>query len=231
MYNRNQHLLLPKLRKRLCPIPPEEVAEEIIEETIETPVEETTENVEEITEDNDAVEEEISEQESEDQVEPEKKPLEVKPKEVVEEEKKEQKLPKYLYKGKEDSATNTSQGDESDTKGDQGDEEGTVEARAIMGKQGGGGGGPELNLTGWMWESEPRPEHDNVEFDGKITFDFQVDEKGQVSGIQKVPPSTVNASLIQLYRDELEKTTFYQTGSGTARGFTQGRVTFIIKAK
>ena len=115
--------------------------------------------------------------------------------------------------------------------GDQGNEDGDVDARALYGKQGGGGGGPDLNLTGWNWDRVPRPDHDSVEFDGKITFEFQVDDKGQVISIKTIPPSTVSASLIELYKDELEKATFSQTSSGTAPPITNGKVTFIIKAK
>ena len=211
--------------------------EEVVEETVEETIEETTEETE-------AVEEEIvpvTEQATEAPVkEPEKKPVEVTPK--VEEKKEDPKPPKVLYPGTKEGAAgttgdakdaaNANEGDDTDALGNKGKKDGIDDRSIYDGKPGGGdGGGSALNIKGWNWDREPRPEHDKVKFDGKITFDFQVDDKGQVISITTIPPSTVSSSLIRLYKDELEKTTFNPIGSGTPPPRTKGRVTFIIKAK
>ncbi|MEN8247912.1 MAG: hypothetical protein ABFS32_03200 [Bacteroidota bacterium] len=213
--------------------PAEEEAEEVTE-----PMEEFVENAIEEAE-TDPVQETqaVSNEPTPDPIEEPKEKVEKKVEEVtpkVEEKKEEPKTePKLLYPGtKTDENTgDTSHGDKTDATGDQGDEEGDVDARSLYGKAGGGGGGPALSISGWNWDYVPRPEHDDVEFGGKITFEFQVDDKGQVISVKTIPPSTVSSSLIRLYKDELEKVTFSPTSSATPQPFTKGKVTFIIKAK
>jgi len=223
------------------PDSPEEVAEETVEETIETPVEETTKNVEEVTEVTDAVKEEIipvTEQETEAPVkEPEKKPEEVKPKVV--EKKEDPKPPKVLYPGKKEGAAGTTgaakdpakanQGDKTDAVGDQGDEKGNVDARALYGTQGGGGGGSMLEMAGWMWDNEPDPKETTSQ-SGKIVFEVIIDDRGNVTSV-KPTSYTVSASLMRIYQAEVERLTFSKTSSGTAPPSSKGKITFIIKAK
>jgi protein TonB len=224
------------------PDTPEEVAEEIIEETIETPVEETIENVEERTEVTDAVEEEIipvTEQETEVPVtEPEKKPAVVTPK-VVEEKKEDPKPPKVLYPGKKDGAAgtagdakdpaNANQGDKANTEGDQGDKEGNVDARSLLGKPGGGAGGSTLEMAGWMWDKAPDPKETTSQ-SGKIVFKVIIDDRGNVTSVTAAS-YTVSASLVRIYQAEVERLTFSKTSSGTAPPSSNGKITFIIKAK
>ncbi len=213
----------------------QEVPEETVEEAIETPVEETTETVEE-----EIIP--VTEQETEAPViEPEKKVEEVKPKvvEVVVEEKKEDpKPPKVLYPGNKEGASGTTgeaknaadanQGDKIDAQGDQGDKDGTVDARALMGTQGGGGGGM-LEMAGWKWDNEPDPKETTNE-SGKIVFEIIIDERGEVISANSLS-RTVSASLVRIYQAEVMRLTFSKISSGQAALRTEGTITFTIKSK
>jgi outer membrane biosynthesis protein TonB len=225
------------------PDTPEEVIEETTEETIpeETEVTETTTDpVEAVTTD---VQEEIipvTDQETEAPVkEPEAKPEEVKPK--VEEKKKDEPKPvppKVLYPGKKDGAAGTigettdpaaaNQGDKTNTLGDQGDKEGNVDARALYGKPG-GGGGSSLEMTGWMWDTTPDPK-ENTSESGKIVFEVIIDDRGEITSAKPIS-YTVSASLVRIYQAEVERLTFSKTSTGPAPPSSKGKITFIIKAK
>jgi outer membrane biosynthesis protein TonB len=213
------------------PDTPEEVAEEQLEET--------TENVEEIAEPTEAIEDEIipvTEQETEDPVEASE---EVTPKEVVVEKKEDPKPPKVLYPGKKDGAAGTegdsktaadaNQGDKTDAEGDQGDKDGSVDARALYGKQGGGGGGSMLEMAGWMWDDEPDPE-ESTDQSGKIVFEVLIDDIGNVTSVKAIS-YTVSASLVRVYQAEVERLTFSKTSTGPAPPSSKGKITFVIKAK
>ncbi len=225
------------------PDSPEEVIEEMVEEA--TPVQEETETVPDITETETTRAEEVitpvTTRETEAPVnEPETKPVDKK--KIVKEPKKEEpkpQPPKVLYPGKKDGAAgtagdkntpaNANQGDKTGTVGDQGNPEGNVDAPSQEGKAG-GDSGSSLEITGWWWEMEPNP-LDKTSEDGKITFEFQVNDKGEVISIKKVAPTTVTESLVSIYKEALMETIFYKEGTGTTEEITKGKVTFIIKAK
>lgn len=196
--------------------PVEEVVEETTE-TNETTVEETTPVVKTPTENP------VKEPEK-------KKVVEAKPKEKVEEK---PQPPKVLYPGTKTGQSadpkNTNQGDKTDAVGDQGAKEGTVDARSLYGKPGGGGGGAALQMTGWKWDREPNPNEKTTK-DGKIVFEVTIDDRGEVISV-KVVNYTVNASLVKIYQNEVEKLTFTKTSSGPVPPTTKGVITFIIKAK
>jgi protein TonB len=216
------------------PDAPEEVVEESVEETeVETP----TDPVEAVSTD---VKEEIipvTEQETEAPVkDPEVIPEEVKPK--VEEKKEEPTPPKVLYPGKKDGAAGTTgestdpatanQGDKTNATGDQGDEEGNVDARALYGNAG-GGGGSSLEMTGWKWDASPDPK-ENTSESGKIVFEVIIDDRGEITSAKPIS-YTVSASLMRIYQAEVEKLTFSKIASGPAPPSSKGKITFIIKAK
>ena len=225
------------------PDTPKEVIEESVEEIIPEETE-VTENpidpVEAVTTD---VTEEImpvTEQETEAPVkDPEVKPEEVKPK--VEEKKKEEPKPippKVLYPGKKDGAAGTTgettdpstanQGDKTNKTGDQGDKDGSVDARALYGKSG-GGGGSSLEMTGWMWDASPDPK-ENTSESGKIVFEVIIDDRGEITSAKPIS-YTVSASLVRIYQAEVEKLTFSKTSSGPAPPSSKGKITFVITSK
>jgi periplasmic protein TonB len=223
-----------------APDTPEEVTEEVVEETATATTEPVAETTEEITEDN-LTEDEVTpvtETPTADPVKtPEKKPAEKKP-EVIKEKKDEPKPPKVLYPGKKDGAAGitgdaknpakANQGDKTKAVGDQGDEEGNVDARSLYGKSGGGGGAA-LEMAGWMWDSEPNPKETTSQ-DGKIVFEVIIDDNGEVTSAKAIN-YTVSASLVRVYQSEVERLTFTKTSSGPAPPSSKGKITFIIKAK
>jgi len=173
-------------------------------ETIETPVEPVEEKVEEDTK-----------PVSEPVVEPPKE----KPKVV------EKKVDaNALYPGA------SSQGNKDNAAGDAGDPSGTVDSRALYGKSGGGGGGPRLDLAGWRWDYEPKP-NDNSKENGRIVFEIKVDDNGELIGV-KTLEKTVSASVEQLYRQEVEKLSFSRLSGNTIPApISTGKITFIITSK
>ena len=146
--------------------------------------------------------------------------------EPTEEAKAEEKIidAQALYPG------SASQGSKEDAAGDAGDPEGTVDSRALYGKSGGGGGGPSLDLAGWRWDYEPKPD-DRSNENGRIVFELKVDDNGEVVGVRTLE-KTVSPSVEQLYRREVEKLTFSPLSSNTIPApISTGKITFIIRSK
>jgi protein TonB len=162
------------------------------------------------------VEEEVKE------TKPVTKPVEQAPKEEpkVEEKKVDSNA---LYPG------SSSQGNKENTAGDAGNPDGNVEARALYGKQGGGGGGPSLDLAGWRWDFVPNP-NDNSKENGRIVFEIRVDDNGEVIGVRTLE-KTVSPAVEQLYRREVEKLTFSPTSNSIPAPISTGKITFIIRSK
>jgi outer membrane biosynthesis protein TonB len=151
------------------------------------------------------------------------KPVEQPPKEEpkVEEKKVDSNA---LYPG------SASQGNKENKVGDAGNPDGNVEARALYGKQGGGGGGPSLDLAGWRWDYVPNP-NDNSKENGRIVFEIRVDDNGEVIGVRTLE-KTVSPAIEQLYRREVEKLTFSPTSDNTIPApISTGKITFIIQSK
>lgn len=150
------------------------------------------------------------------------KPAEVKP---IEEPKVEEKKvdANALYPG------SSSQGNKEKAVGDAGDPQGKVDARTLYGKQGGGGGGPSLDLAGWRWDYIPKP-NDQSKENGRIVFEIKVDDSGNVIGVRTLE-KTVSPAVEQLYRREVEKLTFSSTSANTIPApISTGKITFIIQS-
>lgn len=126
-------------------------------------------------------------------VKPQEKPLEkvVEPKPEV----KPQEVPKAVYKPKTaatagdtdaKAGTPASEGDDVNKTGDKGNPEGKVDAKAIYGKQGGGGGG--VSMTGFHGfgtpaiDTPPLPDQSY----GVYEFKVKVDDRGYVISITSV---------------------------------------------
>jgi len=220
----------------------EEVPEEVVEE--QTPVEETAVPISEPTETTapaeDVVEEVVNTQESPDVVEkkPQPEPKKEEVKEPKEEKEEAPKLPPVLYPnnkpgaggkdGKENTAKNTNQGDKQNAVGDQGDKDGTVDAQALYGTSG-GGGGSSLQMSGWMWDAKPHPK-DNSSESGKLVFQVVIDDKGNIVRVNTVE-SSVSPTLEKVYKDEVMKLTFSKTAGTSVASTSIGTITFVIKAR
>lgn len=222
------------------PDPQEEQAQETPQE--QSPTEAEPEKTEEPI---------VSKQESpvvvkEEKKEPTKEPVkenktETKPKvtpkdEVKKEEPKE--VVKTEYKPTETKPTEkkgdggTSHGDDPGKVGDKGNPEGKLDSKALYGQQGGGGGGNGfgLSMAGWAWADDPKiPELPDNQ-DGRIEFEIECDEDGEIVGITTLHRG-LSARAEQLLKDEIRRNSLMKTSSGQAPSRSKGRVVFILKTK
>ena len=176
----------------------------------------------------------------------EKKKIEDKPKEKVEkvEPKKETKPVKEekpvvkkeaIYSnntGTKKGESNQSQGDDPGKTGDKGNPEGKLDAKALYGKPGGGGGGDGFGLamSGWEWASTPKiPELPDNE-DGRIVFEIECDEDGEIVGITTLERG-LSPKAEQLLKDEIRKNSLTRTSNGKAPTKSKGQVVFVLKTK
>lgn len=215
--------------------------EEIIDETEVTEEElvpETIEPVQEIDTETEEVIEDSQMEESPDVIEPPVEQLVEENKEEIKEITKEKSISEpAVDKTSTDSQSNqentlnerSSQGDNADVKGDEGSDTGDLDARAIYGTPG-GGGGASLDLAGWIWDYVPKPQDTSDEY-GRIVFEIKVDDQGEVIGVRTIE-KTVSPRVEQVYREEVESLTFSPTSSNTMPApISTGRITFIIKVK
>lgn len=221
----------------------EELTEEVSED--QTPVEEVVESVEQPAESNDLPEEAIdpvtNTQDSPDVVEEKAEPKSEIKEETIKKEVKEVEKPKappVLYPnnktgagGKEGDSTesqNANNGDKSNVVGDKGNKDGTLDSRALYGNSG-GGGGSSLQMSGWMWDSEPKPKDTSSE-SGKLVFQVIIDNKGNIIRVKTIE-SGVSPTVEKVYRDEVMKLTFSKTSGTSVATSSTGTITFVIKAR
>lgn len=208
------------------PKPKEEVKAEVVQEK-ESVVKVEEKKVEEVVE----------------KKEEEKPPVEVK-KEVTKpvEEKKEEVKPKPVpvvdqraimgggKKAESESkeAASNNQGKEVDKRGNMGDPKGKTTANGT--KPGGADLGVSLSLDGWKWERPPA-EKDDSQIEGVIKFRIEVDDRGTVINVTKIPGTTISDNtIIEFYKKQVEKLAFIQTDpSKMAANVSKGEITFVIK--
>lgn len=206
---------------------PTEIESEAVEESAEPVVEETTSNT---AESPDVVAKEVKKEEVKPIVK--ETPKEVKKETPKPVEKKEEEKAEEGAKGKEgESSTQqaANQGDNTNKVGDKGDEKGTLDARALYGKPGGGGGSA-LELTGWMWDFKPKP-NDTSNENGRIVFEIKIDDQGEILSVRTLERS-VSPAIEKIYRAEVEKLTFSKTSDNSiVAPVSTGKITFVIKSK
>ena len=124
------------------------------------------------------------------------------------------------------------QGDDTNKVGDKGSEQGTLDSKALYGTPGGGGGGDGfgLSMSGWAWADAPKvpdlPDNEN----GKVIFEIECDETGEIVGISTVERSLSPRSE-QILKDEIRKNSLIRTSGGRAPERSKGRIVFILKTK
>ena len=173
-----------------------------------------------------------AEKPEEKKVEPkvEKKPVEEKPK--VD--------PDAVYKPNAQKSTSDSKttdskagtpgnhGDDPGKTGDKGNPEGSLDAKALYGKPGGGAGGSSLEISGWNWDEIPKPNVPN-NITGRIVFQIQVDSQGELRDIDIIENS-LNPEATKACREAVEKLTFSKTGTNVP-DISKGKITFVVRAK
>jgi protein TonB len=126
----------------------------------------------------------------------------------------------------------TSQGDDTKKAGDKGSEEGKLDANALYGTPGGGGGGTGMNLqmTGWTWADKPTmptlPDNEN----GKIVLVIECDENGDITGITTVE-RTLSPKAEQLLKDMIRKNSLIRTSGGKVPERSKGTIVFQLVTK
>lgn len=123
-----------------------------------------------------------------------------------------------------------SQGDNTETTGDKGDPQGTIDARALYGVQGGGQGGSSLDMAGWIWDFEPRPDDTSSE-NGKIVFEIKINDRGEITSIRTLE-KTVTPGVEKIYREAVEELTFSPLSANVRPAASStGKITFIIRSR
>ena len=217
---------------------PEEAPTETAEETAETtePVEDITEEapaeevVEEVTTTEDIDSPDVQPEEPQEETVPDKaeEPQPKPEQEKLKENTDDKKSTPSEGDSQEESKT-PSQGDDKDKEGDKGDDQGSIDSRALYGNQGGGQGAA-LDLAGWNWDFEPQPDDQSNE-EGRIVFEIKVDDQGYVLSIRTVE-KTVSNAVERVYRRAVEEVTFSPTSDNAIPAPTStGRITFIIKSR
>jgi outer membrane biosynthesis protein TonB len=181
------------------------------------------------------------------QVEPTKvKPVETKVPDVKPEPKKEEVKPKpdanavYNPNAQQSQSTNkTSEGkagstgnhgDDKGKVGDKGNPEGSLDAKALYGKQGNGNGGEgsSLSLDGWNWDEIPKPSVPNNET-GRIVFDIVVNAEGELEKIT-IAENSLSPEGAKSCRIAVERLTFTRTGTNVPT-LSRGRITFVVRSR
>lgn len=119
-------------------------------------------------------------------------------------------------------------GDDAGKTGDKGNPQGTLDAKALYGKPGGGAGGSSLELAGWDWDEIPQPDVPN-NITGRIVFEITVNSKGELDGY-RVIENSLNPEAAKACREAVEKLTFTKTGSNVPP-VSKGKITFVVRAK
>lgn len=211
------------------PVPEqEEVTEEVVEEPAPAETKSVQPEVVAKTESPVVVEEKK-------EVKPVEKPKEKPAEKVVEEKPKE--IPKAVYKPKTESKTEgqaadkpgtpASHGDDANQTGDKGDPAGTLDSKALYGKQGGGGGG--VSMTGFGTFGYPdivTPDVPN-ESNGIYRFKVKVDEDGYVISVVSLERG-INAEAERRLKATIQNLRFIPKGNPVA---SEGEITFKIVSK
>lgn len=233
--------------------PVEEEVEEV--EPVTEPVEEVQEVVEEVTDPVEEPTEEVVDPVESQPEESDVKAEEEKKEEVKEVEKKEEEKPKEEEKKPEPpkpkpkptvnkKALLGSKKSDTDSKEKAASSQGkTVDERGQMGKPdgkkntdgqvpGGADFGVSLSLDGWKWDRPPA-DKDDSQIDGIIKFSIQVDDRGDVMSVTKMPGTTISDNnIVAFYKRQVEKLIFIRTdNTKAAAAISKGEITFVLKTK
>lgn len=198
------------------------------DETSTEPLEEQEEEVKTVEE----VEQPVSKEESPVVIKETKKEIVVKPvkEDTKKEEKKEVKVAETKPADDKGNPKLANQGDDKNKVGDKGSEEGSLDAKALYGKQGGGGGGVGLDLAGWNWDEIPRPNIPNNELNGKIIFEIKVDENGEIISY-RVLEKTLSIEAEKACKEAIEKLTFSKKSGATVPDVSTGKISFVVRTQ
>lgn len=123
-----------------------------------------------------------------------------------------------------------SHGDDKNKTGDKGSEEGKVDAKALYGTPGGGGGGDGLNfsMSGWDWADKPEIPQLPDNADGRVVFEIECDENGDITGI-KTLERTLSPKAEQLLKEMIRKNSLVRTPGSKTAPSSKGIVAFTLR--
>lgn len=131
--------------------------------------------------------------------------------------------------GNSDKVSGNNNGDDKGKVGDKGNPEGTLDAKALYGTPGGGGGGDSYNIRGWSPDFKPKVNDDTNE-SGRIVFQVKIDDEGRIISVIPIE-KTVSPAVVAVYKREVEKLTFSPTSENTVPAPTStGTITFILRS-
>jgi hypothetical protein len=85
-------------------------------------------------------------------------------------------------------------------------------------------------MSGWVWAKEPKvpelPDNEN----GKVVFEIECDENGDIIGINTIERSLSPRSE-QLLKEEIRKNSLQKISDGKAPERSKGKIIFILKTK
>ena len=172
----------------------------------------------------------VVKEEKKEKEKPTEKVVEPKPKETKEAKKEVAETAKVAEtkKGKDVP----SQGDNKGKTGDKGDPQGKPDAKALYGQPGGGGGGDGMNLSmsGWTWADKPKTPDLSDNADGRIVFEIECDEDGEIVKITTKERGLSEESE-RLLKEEIGKTSLIRTSGGKAPARSKGTVVFVLKTR
>jgi protein TonB len=120
-----------------------------------------------------------------------------------------------------------SHGDDIGKTGDKGSKEGSLDATALYGKQGGGNGGSSLEISGWNWDVVPKPSVPENE-NGRIVFEIIVNGEGELERIV-ILENSLSPAAAKACREAVQKLTFSKTGTNVP-ALSKGKITFVARS-
>jgi outer membrane biosynthesis protein TonB len=138
--------------------------------------------------------------------------------------------PESLFPSEKGGSASNNNGNKPGTTGDMGKADGNPDVRGIYdGNPGKGKGGSSLDMAGWRWDTKPKVNDESNE-EGKIVFQVNVDEEGNIVSVTVLEKS-VSPALVRKYQKEVEGLSFSRTSGGNNGKGANGRITFLITSK
>jgi len=124
---------------------------------------------------------------------------------------------------------NANEGDDVNKTGNKGQTDGTLDKNAVYkGPAGGGNNGLGLQMPGWAWVSQPQPKGFTSTLSGKVRFEIEVDENGDIIGINTLE-RTLNFEDERMLKALIQKSRLEKTSPGDAPPKSKGIVEFTLR--
>ncbi len=124
---------------------------------------------------------------------------------------------------------NANEGDDANRTGNKGQTDGTLDKNAVYkGPAGGGNNGLGLQMPGWAWVSQPQPKGFTSTLSGKVRFEIEVDENGDITKITTLE-RTLNFEDERMLKSMIQKSQLEKTTPGDAPPVSKGIVEFTLR--